>query len=75
MHVEGREALQINTAEFNKAAKKHYNALTSADKQRLYMQDEASDTACMPRACTRACTNVKKAAIPENTKDCKHYIV
>ena len=43
-YVEGREALQTNTAEFNKAAKKHYNALTSADKQRL--QDEASDTAC-----------------------------
>ena len=45
-YVEGREALQINTAEFNKAAKKHYNALTSADKQRLYRMKLQIQHAC-----------------------------
>ena len=45
-YVEGREALQINTAEFNKAAKKHYNALTSADKQRLYRMKLRIQHAC-----------------------------
>ena len=74
-YVEGREALQINAAEFNKAAKKHYNALTSADKQRLYRMKLQIQHACPEPVPEPVYTNVKKAAISENTKDCKHYIV